>query len=1128
MSQRLSTCLVSFVVLLLATAAPAAVKVWEEPLTLPTYRLNPPDPNPRFYTHESYQGAQKRIYPYPMQDGVTNLREEQTYKALYLENEYLKLCILPEIGGRLFYATDKTNGYEIFYRQHVVKPALIGMLGAWVSGGIEWCVFHHHRNTTHLPVDYRLVANPDGSKTIWFGETERRHRMKWLIGITLYPGKSYIEASVKLDNRTAYPNSILYWANVAVHVNDDYQVIFPPSVTAATYHSKNDFAHWPIGNETYCGIDYRGVDLSWWKNHPSPISFFAWDLQEDFMGGYDHGKQAGTVHVGDHHVVCGAKLWEWSPGPSGRMWDKILTDADGPYAELMVGAWSDNQPDYSWIKPHEVKTFKQYWYPVRAIGGFKYANLQGVVNLELTASGTAKLGFNTTARRDKVRAVLKAGEQVLCEETINIGPDKPFTKEIPVPAGTKRTDLRAMLLTSTGQTLLSYQPVEVTSDPKLPERVMPPPAPKDIKTIEELYLAGLRIEQIHNPRVEPFDYYTEALRRDPNDARTNTIVGITYNRRGLYEKAEEHLRRAAARLSLDYTRPLDGGALYHLGVALRAQGKLDEAYDAFSRAAWDYAYHSPAQYQLAELSCAKGEFARALEQIDRSLATNALDNKARNVKAAILRRTGQFKQAASLLAKSLQDDPLDFLARNELLLAQRKSSLGMSRASSPRSEDGTPSTQDIKKLDAAMRHDVQVYRELASDYMSLGFWNEAIDVLSRIIADKTEFAGTYPLVYYYLGYLHGRRGDTELAEKFYTQARTMPADYCFPFRAESAVVLRAAIERGPAADARAHYYLGNLLYEVQPEKGIVHWEKSRELDGTFALAHRNLGWAYHRTRNDVAQAIASYEKAVACNREDPRLFAELDQLYELGNAPVEKRLALVDQHRATMAQRNDSLERALAVLVLAGRYDEAIESLTKMHFHVREGGGEIRGIYVDAHLLRGLNRLKQNQAQAALEDFLAAAQYPENLSVGRPRGDSVAPQIAYYTARAYEALGDPNLAKEFDTKAAGRRGGRGPQSDAQFYRAMSLQKLGRESETPEIFDAIIQAGQERLAQGEDPDFFAKFGERETPQARQASAHYLMGLGHLGKGDKDAARAAFALAAKLNVSHVWAKEMLKDD
>ncbi|MHC4691326.1 MAG: DUF5107 domain-containing protein, partial [Planctomycetota bacterium] len=400
----------------------SAVKVWEEPLVLPTYRLEPPDLNPMFYEHESYQGAKKKIYPYPFQDGVTNIREQKTYKALYLENDYVKLSILPELGGRLFSAVDKTNNYEIFYHQHVIKPALIGMLGAWISGGIEWCVFHHHRNSTYMPVDYALTENPDGSKTIWFGELERRHRMKWIIGVTLYPDKSYIEATVKIFNRTAVPHSILYWANVAVHANDDYQVIFPPSVQVATYHSKNDFSHWPVSNEVYRGVDYKGVDLSWWKNHPEPVSFFAWDLKEDFSGGYDHGKQAGVVHVGNHHIVCGAKLWEWSPGPRGRMWDKILTDTDGPYAELMVGAYSDNQPDYSWIKPYEVKTFKQYWYPVRDVGGFKNANINAAVNLELKSNNIARIGFCTTSKYSGAKALLKAGNKSIFEQRVDIGP----------------------------------------------------------------------------------------------------------------------------------------------------------------------------------------------------------------------------------------------------------------------------------------------------------------------------------------------------------------------------------------------------------------------------------------------------------------------------------------------------------------------------------------------------------------------------------------------------------------------------------------------------------------------------------------------------------------------------------
>jgi len=320
LAQKLGkfTAMKKIVVLLLSTvfsvaglADSSSVRIWEEKVNIPTYQIGPPDPNPLFYSNESYQGAQRRIYPYPMQDDLKHVRADKTYNVVYLENEYIKISVIPELGGRLFSALDKTNQYDFFYKQHVIKPALIGMLGAWISGGIEWCVFHHHRNTTYMPVDHIIKENADGSKTVWFGETERRHRMKWLIGITLFPGKSYLEATVRLFNRTPVPNSILYWANVAVHVDENFQVIFPPSVDLATFHSKIDFSHWPISNETYRGVDYRGKDISWWKVHPEGTSFFAWNLQEDFMGGYDHGKKAGVVHVSNHHVVTGAKLWEW-------------------------------------------------------------------------------------------------------------------------------------------------------------------------------------------------------------------------------------------------------------------------------------------------------------------------------------------------------------------------------------------------------------------------------------------------------------------------------------------------------------------------------------------------------------------------------------------------------------------------------------------------------------------------------------------------------------------------------------------------------------------------------------------------------------------------------------------------
>lgn len=1084
----------------------------EERIVIPTYPVGAADPDPIFYSQESYQGAQKHVYPYALQDRLSHVREDRTYTALTLENEFVKLTVLPEIGGRLFEALDKTNNHHFFYRQHVIKPALIGMLGAWISGGVEWCAFHHHRNTTFMPVDYRLIANTDGSKTIWFGEIERRHRMKWLIGLTLRPGSSAIETTVKLINRTAQPHSILYWANVAVHVNEDYQVIFPPSVQVATHHAKIDFTHWPVSLGKYLGADLSGRDLSWWRSCDHGASFFAWELGEDFMGGYDHGRRAGVAHVGDHHVVCGAKLWTWGNGLSGKLWDKILTDADGPYVELMVGAWSDNQPDYSWIKPYETKVIKQYWYPVREIGAFKNANLYGAVNLELLDNNLARMAFNTTSRHANARIILRAKRNVVHEETIEIGPDRPFTREVAIPAGTPATNLRVSLVSAEGEELIAYQPIQHEPVVDLPNKVVPPPKPQQIQNTEELYLTGLRVEQINNPSVDPRDYYREALKRDPADVRSNIILGIHANKRALYDVAEKHLRKAIERLSADYTRPKDTEAYYQLGLSLRAQGRIDEAIDTFERAAWDQAFHSAARHQLAELLCVQGRYGRALEQIDQSLSTNQLNTKARALKAMILNRLDRRPQAKAVALDVLSDDPLDFFAGNELCLAEHYLK-------------GRDTPKYAATLSRSMRDDVQSYLELAADYLNYGEWDSAIDVLSRPIRNKTLFASTYPLVHYYLGYLHERKGDNQTAGACYARAAGMPSDYCFPFRLETIDVLNAAI-RVNGADARAWYYLGNLLFELQPEKAISCWEKSRELDSTFALVHRNLGWAAQRISRDVDRAVACYEQAVACNQKDPRLFLELDTLYEIASVDPVRRLAMMEPHHAVISQYQDSLLREIMVLILVGRYDQAVELLAGHHFHAREGGERLHEVYMDAHLLRGIRSLKNGRPTEALEDFRRATECPDNLATGRQGSDRRAAQVAWYTSLAHEALGQAQEAQDLHRKTADQAiASRYP--EARFCGGLCLQRIGRQEEADKVFDGLIEGGKAKLNEGEELDYFAKFGERQSERARAADAHFSIALGLLGKGKKDRARAEFEQAVRLNASHVWARFQLAE-
>jgi len=1091
--------------------AQKGVSIREETLTIPTYLTGAPEKNPMFYTGRAYQGAQGRIYPYPIMDKLTDIRKDKTYNAVYLENCFIKVCVLPEIGGRIFEAVDKTNNYDFLYRQHVIKPALIGMLGAWISGGVEWNVPHHHRASAFMPVDYVLIDNNDGSKTIWVGETELRHRMKWIVGLTLYPDKSYIEITGRLFNRTPIAHSFLFWANNAVHGNPDYQVIFPPGTEYATYHSKNDFTQWPISHQIYSGADYTaGVDVSWWKNHPKPTSMFAWNYEDDFLAGYDHGQEAGTIFVANHHIVPGKKLWEWGPGPRGQMWDKILTETDGPYVELMIGAYSDNQPDYSWCQPYVMKEFTQYWYPFRKIKSVKNANRDAAINLEISNHNKVRFGFNTTARYEGAQAVLKSGSNVFYQETFTIGPGNPYWKEITIPEKVNKDDITAILFTAEGEEIIRYQPVKKAGKP-MPEPVSPPPPPEEIETVEELYLAGLRLEQFYNPALEPYPYYEEALKRDPGDYRVNTRLGIDRYKKGLYEEAEEYLARAVKRITKNYTRPKDGEAHYYLGLTHKALRKYHDARDEFYKATWTYAWYSAGHYQLAEIACIEEELDKALNHIERSLFTNSANTGALNMKAVLLTEKGDYNQSEEIISKVLSLDPINFWALNERY-----------RLLTLRNLTGE-AQKNREKLISLMRDNAQNYLELATCYGNLGFFDEAIDVLTRLTERKHAEEHRYPLLYYYIGYYYGRKGDTPLSLKYYREAAMMPCDYCFPFRKESREILTAAIKNNPD-DAKAHYYLGNLLYEKQPEEAIMEWEKSRDIDDAFSIVYRNLAFGYGRIKNDLPEAISSLEKAIECKPDDPRLYYELDVLYEMAGTSPEKRLSLLENNHETVKKRDDVLSREIILCVQLGNYDKAIELLTTHHFHVWEGGGQIHNVYVDAHVLRGKKYFKENNYRKALKDFEAALEYPENLEVGRPASGGPASKIFYFIGMTFEALGEEKKAREFYTKSIEHEHG---WSEIKYYQGLSMLKLGLKEKADIIFDGLIQHGKSMLKRITGMDFFAKFGERQSMQTREALAHYLTGLGYLGKGMTSEARRKFETALELNINHLGAKTHLAE-
>ena len=1083
------------------------VSIRQEPLTIPTYRLCEPERCPIFYAGRGYQGAKGPVYPYPLQDRLSDIREDRTYQAVYLENQYLKLCVLPEIGGRIFSGQDKTNGYDFVYRQHAIKPALIGMLGAWISGGVEWDVPHHHRPSTFLPIDWHIVEYTDGSKTLWMGEIERRHRMKWIVGLTLHPDRSYLEVTIRLFNQTPYAHSFLCFTNLAVHVNDSYQVIFPPGTEFGTQHAKCEFIRWPVANGVYAGVDYSaGVDVSWWKNHPDPLSIFAWNDSDDFFGGYDHGRQAGIVHFADHHVVPGKKFFTFGNGPAGRVWDKILTDSDGPYLELMAGAYSDNQPDYSWTQPYETKTITEYWYPIRDLGGIKNANRDAAVNLEVDPRGVCRLAFHSTRDIDAATVVLQTGEKVVLREAVRIGPGRPFCKEMLLP-GVNPEDLRASLLEPGGRELIGYQPARPKCE-ALPLPVQPPAPPAEIASSEDLYLAGLRLEQFHSPAAEPEPYYQEALRRDPGDIRANTALGILYCKRGMFEQAELLLRRGVERLTRNYTRPKDGEALYYLGVALKAQGKTAEAQDWLQRAAWSLAWRTASCYALAEMACLAGDWAGAMACVEESLACNTRNTKALDLRTVLLRKTGRFEESLALTRKTLEMDPLDAWAANERVLTLgamgRQDQIGLER-----------------DLLAGLVDDAEAWLETACDYENCGLWGEALDVLAGLPEARS---ASHAMVNYAMGCYHQRQGQAQAAFQHFRQAATQPADYCFPFRMESAGWLRAAIAHNPT-DSRAHYYLGNLLYDVQPGEAVRTWEQSRELDGSFWLVHRNLGLAYARLDKDRRRAIDSYRRAIECDSRQPRLFLELDQLLEADGVSAEERLAFLERHHAVVAQRDDAVVRQTVLHLLVGQHDRAIELLDGRHFHIWEGGEHsVHDVYVDAHLLKGEALLAAGRCPEALAEYLLACDYPDRFEVGEPNDGGRAAQVWYHIGTAYETMGQANEARQAFERAA-RQARKG--TDLPYYQGSALNKLGEATKAAACFDELHQFGLDMLA-GTAQDFFEKFGVRRSESARQAQAHYLLGCAALGKGDVTAARKEFEQAVQLNPSHLWARSMRARD
>jgi tetratricopeptide (TPR) repeat protein len=1092
----------------------SAARVWEESMVIPTYKPYKPEPNPIFYETRITQGAKGNIYPMALTDRLSNERTEEAYKAVHLENEYIRLTVLPEIGGKIYSAVDKTNNYNFIYKNNVIKPALIGLCGPWVSGGIEFNWPQHHRPTTFMEIDHTVEENEDGSKTVWLGEVEPLYRTKGMVGVTIHPGKAYIEAKVRLYNPTPFPQSFLWWANLAVHVNENYKPVFPPDIDYVTFHAKTEVADFPVIKDRFAGIEYGcGTDITEYNNIPAPTSFFIFNSNYNFMGGYDTSRNAGVVHVADNNISAGKKIFTWGVGEFGQRWCQNLTDSDGPYIEIMTGVYTDNQPDFSWLQPYETKTFSQFWYPVKEIGPVKNANIDGAVSLEIVEE-TLRVGFYTTAAHKSASAAVMVNKQVIYEEKIDISPDKPYMASISVPRDTKEEGVE-IVLSSSNKEIISYSHKgKYHSEP--PKAIPPAKRPEEIKSNDELYLNGLHVEQYKHPTINPAPYYEESLLRDPGDYRCNNAMGLLCLKSGRFEKAVLYFKKALETLTHRNTNPYDGEVYYNLGLALSFTGRYEEAYKAFYKATWNYAWKTAGYQAASEIECRRGELLQALKHVELALSTNSESLKTRNLKAVILRKLGRLQEAEELCAATSSLDKLDFWSRYELFLIRRLQD---------RIDEAESVLGEVKKL---MRSQGEAYIDLGINYSNAGFYGDALELLNEVAVQQNQKGHVYPMVYYHMGYYSELMGCKEAALNYFKLASNSPGEYCFPSRLEDIAVLKAAQKANPT-DSKAFYYLGNLYYDKrQYREAIKNWEKSRDLDSNFATVHRNLALAYFEKKKDIPSAKISMEKAFKLNSKDSRLFFELLQLYKNINMPFAERLELLEKHSHLVEERDDLYIGKIALYTLLGKYDDSIELLKKRNFHPYEGGeGILTKQHITVYLLRGMEFLKEGEYEKAVEDFSEALRFPENYGEGRSYS---LPEISvnYHYGLAYEASGNYDKAVEYYEKAALEKS---IFREMDYYRGMAMIKLQRQSEARELFEGLIEYAQQELQKEAILGYTTNIPtilpfEPDIQKRNTIDNRYLLGLGYKGLGRMEEAQKEFKKVIELDINHLPVRVQLK--
>ena len=910
------------VIAALATLSRAEVKVWEGKLTLPTYEEGMPDPNPAFD-----QFASNRFnYPYTLRDKLTSRRTSHDWRAIYLENEYLKCSVLPDIGGHLYTCIDKISGQSMFYANPSIKKAAVGYRGAWAAFGIEFNFPVSHNWVSMSPVNFAFRNNADGSGSVIVGNVDRVYGMEWTVELVLRPQSTLLEERVTLSNRSDVRHRFYWWNNAATPVSDDSQIVYPMRFAAS--HGFTEVTHWPM--------DRDGHDLSIIRNHVhGAVSLFTHGSRENFMGVWHPASRTGTVHFAEYEDLPAKKIWSWGVDAEGLDWRKALSDDNSGYIEIQAGLFR-NQETYAFMEPRQTIQFSEYWMPVREIGGISRANLAGVVSLT-RRNNNLIAGFNANHLFHGAAVSILENRKRVFGNTLDLTPEHAWIHELPVQdAETKYTieirDAQGALLIRQTEGEYDWDPEsEIHVGPQASYRI-----PDEEKRTCDDWLQLGKEHELNGRIVRALDIYKDALRKLPDSFEAMKSAGRLAAALLRYEEARPLLEAAHAR------NTADPEISYYLGIAYDGLGEPRKARTAYEQAQRFSSFRAAAALKLGELLAREGNLAEAERHLARAVSAAPTDPRAVEEQSAVVLAAGNAPKAKILAQQGLVHFPVSSFLKEET---------------------GDP---DLKKLGYESIETLNV----AAQYMRLGLYHKALNVLSRdyppAAPDQSEpgepAPGKHPMIAYFRGYCRERLGQP--ASTDYNLASHLSTVYVFPSTAEELIVLRAALQAN-SEDASARYLLGTLYFSRGlTDAALAEW--SRAANHHIPVLDASLGLALLHEKHDPERAISAFRDGLQNDPANVTIYLAADQALSLLAKPASERTEILEKYTDMKNAPSALIFELILNLSESGDFERA-ESLFHNRFFPREEGGtNVRQVWIEVELQKVLWQARNGRCGDAL------------------------------------------------------------------------------------------------------------------------------------------------------------------